>query len=51
MKKLLSIMAFFVISLLAVSVVSAASSAHISTLGGLVTNQGDITVEVNGEEF
>lgn len=46
MKKLLSIMALFVISLLAVSMVSAVSEE--STLGSLP--DGAITVEVNDEE-
>src|SRR3989344_4045552 len=45
MKKLLSIMALFVISLLTVSMVSAASE---STLGGLT--MGNVVVEVNDEE-
>src|SRR3989338_482380 len=46
MRKLLSIMALFVISLLTVSMVSAASS----TLGGLNTSYGSVTIEVNDEE-
>ena len=46
MKKLLSIMALFVISLLTVSMVSADSS----TLGGLTDPTSEINVEVNGEE-
>jgi uncharacterized membrane protein len=54
MKKLLSIMALFVISLLAVSMVSAVDEG--SSLGGLVDSNGDlytdslITVEVNDED-
>ena len=39
-------MALFVISLLTVSMVSAASS----TLGGLNTSYGSVTIEVNDEE-
>ena len=46
MRKLLSIMALFVISLLTVSMVSASSTA--STLGGLTTNY--VSVEVNDEK-
>lgn len=50
MKKLLSIMALFVISLLAVNMVSAATVAKTeSTLGGLTL--ANVTVEVNGEEY
>lgn len=45
MRKLLSLMTVFVISLLAVSLVSATPS----TLGGLTS--ADVTVEVNGEEI
>ena len=47
MKKLLSLMALFVISLLTVSMVSAVSDE--STLGSLTA--GSISVEVNGEEY
>ena len=47
MKKLLSLMALFVISLLTVSMVSAVSDE--STLGSLTA--GSISVEVNGEEL
>ncbi|MDP3699032.1 MAG: hypothetical protein Q8R47_05590 [Nanoarchaeota archaeon] len=47
MKKLLSLMALFVISLLTVSMVSASTP---STLGGLSTDNGTVKVEVNGEE-
>ena len=48
MKKLLSLMALFVISLLTVSMVSA---ADVSTLGGLADPASTITVEVNDEEM
>ena len=48
MKKLLSIMALFVISLLTVSMVSAVSED--STLGDLLTS-GLFSVEVNDEEY
>ena len=47
MKKLLSLMALFVISLLTVSMVSATSEA--STLGDL--KMVDVKVEVNDEEM
>src|SRR3989344_2805308 len=47
MKKLLSIMALFVISLLTVAMVSAVSEE--STLGALTA--ADVSVEVNGEEY
>ena len=46
MRKLLSIMALFVISLLTVSMVSAAPS----TLGGLNTSYGSVKIEVNDEK-
>ena len=46
MRKLLSVMALFVISLLTVSMVSADSS----TLGGLSDLTSEMNVEVNGEE-
>ena len=46
MRKLLSLMALFVISLLTVSLVSAGSS----TLGGLNTAYGNVKVTVNDEE-
>ena len=47
MKKLLSLMALFVISLLTVSMVSAGAA---STLGGLKTDYGKVAIEVNDEE-
>lgn len=47
MKKLLSLMALFVISLLTVSMVS----ADASTLGGLADPTSEINVEVNDEEY
>lgn len=47
MKKLLSIMALFVISLLTVSMVSAGTE---SKLGGLNTAFGEVNIEVNGEK-
>jgi len=48
MKKLFSLMALFVVSLLMVSMVSAASES-VSTLGNL--NSTSITVEINGDEY
>ncbi|HLD00762.1 MAG TPA: hypothetical protein VJC39_03385 [Candidatus Nanoarchaeia archaeon] len=48
MRKTLSLMAFFVISVLLASLVSAASTP--STLGGLTHVDSEITVEVNDEE-
>ena len=49
MRKILSLMAIFVISLLAVSLVSAAHNGTVSTFGSLTESM--VTVEVNGESL